>query len=336
MSVIVTADNEQDRLKNCKREKKGTDKHLPFLEHGKMQDPRALGREMKNQNICVMYRIMGEPDCLPWIRGILEELAFGRENNQGNIGVAQDGDLMGLFEEPCPPLRECHLPANLVLDPLQLNSSPPHNCGMYFSKPSSNLLVSLWAPSCWSIQEENPRNPRHRYWVHPLIFILRRRRRRRSRRELEEYWVVKRASFLFMCWFQSSNGQAEHILRGNGKWQMDYLWRIIREKRERQEKNWENNGKGKQVNRGQGSQDGLREKWICCRVVIGRRDWVVVMSHFGPLTWRQSVRCDHFTSETQRARPGHPPLDGFLLLFPSSPFIYCSFCTPGHQHHSAK
>lgn len=41
---------------------------------------------------------------LPGIGGVLEELAFGGEDDEGNLGVAQDGDLMCLLEQPCPPL----------------------------------------------------------------------------------------------------------------------------------------------------------------------------------------------------------------------------------------
>lgn len=66
---------------------------------------------------------------LPWVGGVLEELAFGGEHDESHLGIAKDGDLMGLLEEPCPTLRERHLSTDLVLDPLQLNSSPPHSCG---------------------------------------------------------------------------------------------------------------------------------------------------------------------------------------------------------------
>ena len=33
---------------------------------------------------------------------------------------------MGFLQQPGPPLGESDLPVDLVLDPLQLNPSPPH------------------------------------------------------------------------------------------------------------------------------------------------------------------------------------------------------------------
>lgn len=75
-----------------------------------------------------MMTIMDELefDLVPGGAGELVELAFGREDDKADLGVAEDGELVGLFEQAAPPLREAHLPARLVLDPPQLDSSPPH------------------------------------------------------------------------------------------------------------------------------------------------------------------------------------------------------------------
>ena len=58
--------------------------------------------------------------------GVLVEAAAAGEDDERHLGVAQDGELVGLFEEPVPALAEGHLPASRVLDPLDLNPSPPH------------------------------------------------------------------------------------------------------------------------------------------------------------------------------------------------------------------
>ncbi|RWW35947.1 hypothetical protein BHE74_00059062 [Ensete ventricosum] len=62
----------------------------------------------------------------PGIGRVLAELALGGEDDEGDLGVAEDGDLVGLLEQPGSALGEGHLPIDLVLDPLQLHSPPPH------------------------------------------------------------------------------------------------------------------------------------------------------------------------------------------------------------------
>jgi hypothetical protein len=57
----------------------------------------------------------------------LVELAAAGEDDERDLGVAEHGQLVGLLEEPVATLGEGDLPVDLVLDPLQLNSSPPHD-----------------------------------------------------------------------------------------------------------------------------------------------------------------------------------------------------------------
>jgi hypothetical protein len=46
------------------------------------------------------------------------EAAGAGEDDEADLGFAKDGELIGLLEQPTPTLRECHLPARRVLDPL--------------------------------------------------------------------------------------------------------------------------------------------------------------------------------------------------------------------------
>ena len=63
--------------------------------------------------------------CIP-VTGILVEAAAGGEDDQGDLGFAEDGELIGLLEQPVPALAEGHLAARRVLDPLDLDLPPPH------------------------------------------------------------------------------------------------------------------------------------------------------------------------------------------------------------------
>jgi hypothetical protein len=63
---------------------------------------------------------------VPGVGGVLIELALGGEDDDGDLGVAEDGDLVRLLEQPVPALGEGHLPVYLVLYPLQLHLASPH------------------------------------------------------------------------------------------------------------------------------------------------------------------------------------------------------------------
>lgn len=75
---------------------------------------------------------------LPGIGGVLEELALGGEDDEGDLGVAEDRDLVGLLEQARPPLGEGDLPVDLVLYPLQLKPAPPHPISLQFTTPNTH------------------------------------------------------------------------------------------------------------------------------------------------------------------------------------------------------
>lgn len=58
--------------------------------------------------------------------GVLVEASAAGEDDERHLGVAEDGELVRLLEEPIAALAEGDLPARVVLDPLDLNPSPPH------------------------------------------------------------------------------------------------------------------------------------------------------------------------------------------------------------------
>ncbi|PKI60330.1 hypothetical protein CRG98_019266 [Punica granatum] len=62
---------------------------------------------------------------VPVAAGVFVEAAAGGEDDEADVDVAEDGELPALLDEPVPALRERHLPAVLVLDPLQLHLAPP-------------------------------------------------------------------------------------------------------------------------------------------------------------------------------------------------------------------
>ena len=47
----------------------------------------------------------------------MEEFAGGGEDDEADLGVAEDGELLGLLEQPPPPFGEGHLPRRQVVDP---------------------------------------------------------------------------------------------------------------------------------------------------------------------------------------------------------------------------
>ena len=59
------------------------------------------------------------------------ELASAGEHNNRNLGIAENGELVGLLEKPVPSFRVCHLAVGGVLYPLDLDL------------PSSHELISL-------------------------------------------------------------------------------------------------------------------------------------------------------------------------------------------------
>lgn len=54
------------------------------------------------------------------------KLPAGGKDDEGNLGVTENGKLAGLLEQPNPALGEGDLPAGGILNPLDLNLTPPH------------------------------------------------------------------------------------------------------------------------------------------------------------------------------------------------------------------
>lgn len=53
-------------------------------------------------------------------------LAGGREHDDGDLGVAEHGELARLLHDPGAALGVGHLPVGRVLDPLYLDLAAPH------------------------------------------------------------------------------------------------------------------------------------------------------------------------------------------------------------------
>ena len=65
--------------------------------------------------------------------GELEELAFAREDDESDLGIAKDREIMSLLHKPTAALRECHLARGRILDPLDLDLPTNHNDSPRFS-----------------------------------------------------------------------------------------------------------------------------------------------------------------------------------------------------------
>lgn len=57
----------------------------------------------------------------------LVELPPVGEDDQRDLSIAENRQLIGFLQQPISAFGECHLPVNLVLDPLQLHPSPTHD-----------------------------------------------------------------------------------------------------------------------------------------------------------------------------------------------------------------
>jgi hypothetical protein len=71
---------------------------------------------------------------IPGVSGVLVELPFRGEDDDGDLGVAEDGDLVRLLEQPVAALGEGDLPVYLVLYPLQLHLAATHPAGGSISR----------------------------------------------------------------------------------------------------------------------------------------------------------------------------------------------------------
>lgn len=60
--------------------------------------------------------------------GEVVELAVRGEDDDADVGVAEDGELPGFLEQPGTALAEGHLPVHRVLDAPQLHLASRHGC----------------------------------------------------------------------------------------------------------------------------------------------------------------------------------------------------------------
>lgn len=64
---------------------------------------------------------------MPVAATVLVKLATAGEDDEGDLDVAENGELASLLHQAVPPLREGHLATALVLDPLQQHFLAPHS-----------------------------------------------------------------------------------------------------------------------------------------------------------------------------------------------------------------
>ena len=58
--------------------------------------------------------------------GELVEPAGAGEDDEADLRITEDGELLGLLQQPVPPLGEGDLPARRVVYPPDHNLPPPH------------------------------------------------------------------------------------------------------------------------------------------------------------------------------------------------------------------
>jgi hypothetical protein len=83
------------------------------------RDKQEIGNSVKR--VCKKLK-KGQPLCTT---ELVEPASVG-EDQERHLHVAEHGELVSLLHQPALPLRERHLPADLVLDSLQLHLAPPH------------------------------------------------------------------------------------------------------------------------------------------------------------------------------------------------------------------
>lgn len=72
---------------------------------------------------------------------VLVDFAGARNHDERDLGVAEDGELVGLLEESVPSLGVGHLPVGRVLYPPDLDLPPRHlSLSLLLLSLSSNLI----------------------------------------------------------------------------------------------------------------------------------------------------------------------------------------------------
>lgn len=85
---------------------------FPEKQRNKSEKPKSEGER-------------GKGACRPCTGKIKEPPSVGEDNN-GDIGLAENRKFMGLLEQARAPLRESNLPAIRILDLLYLDFAPTH------------------------------------------------------------------------------------------------------------------------------------------------------------------------------------------------------------------
>jgi hypothetical protein len=112
-------------------------------------------------------------------------LAGGREHEEEEVDVAEDGQLLGLLEDPRPPLRVGDVPPAHVLQLLHLELHPPHAAAAdrWFMHPGAVAMDRAATPTGNVLGSERERERRGRERIALPT-------REGGREEEEEKWLV--------------------------------------------------------------------------------------------------------------------------------------------------
>lgn len=94
-----------------KEKKKIESKSLLVSSHGEKPRVYSIERERKRRS--------------SWT-DVFMELSGAGNHDDGDLGIAENSELVGLLEQTVAPLRVGHLPVSRVLDPLDLDLPPRH------------------------------------------------------------------------------------------------------------------------------------------------------------------------------------------------------------------
>lgn len=73
-----------------------------------------------------------------WCATKLIQLPTVWEDDECHLSITQNWEFISLLQQPISSFSKSHLPVNLVLDPLQFNSSSTHN-SFKFQQKHENL-----------------------------------------------------------------------------------------------------------------------------------------------------------------------------------------------------
>lgn len=100
--------------------------YLIFTHVRIIKQNESAGKEIKHASRKKLGRAVA---CVGYVLGggcELVEAAARGEDDERDLGVAEDGELVRLLEQAVAALGEGHLPVYLVLNPLQLHLAATH------------------------------------------------------------------------------------------------------------------------------------------------------------------------------------------------------------------